>query len=89
MKRWSKFKVILQTAGWDDKWVYHVHYFEQKETVMAIGVTRALIWKRDVPHILEDIIREAGGSDHPVPPPEWVKQLFVNDKKILESQFRP
>ncbi|MGB5229655.1 MAG: acyl-CoA thioesterase, partial [Eudoraea sp.] len=29
LKLWTKFDVVLKTAGWDDKWVYHIHKFEQ------------------------------------------------------------
>lgn len=85
LKRWTRFKVVLETAGWDDKWVYHIHYFKQDETVKAIGVTRALVWKRDVPHVLADIIAEAGGPALPRLPPEWVQKLFEDDRIILDS----
>ena len=61
LKRWTRFTIRLETAGWDEKWVYHTHYFVQNNRVKAIGITRALIWKKDVPHILSDIIAEAGG----------------------------
>ena len=85
LKRGSKFKVKLQTAGWDDKWVYHSHYFIQDQKVMAIGITRALVWKKDVPHILADVIAEAGGPSEMRLPPEWVSQLFVEDRNMIES----
>ncbi len=85
LKRWTRFKVVLETAGWDDKWVYHIHYFKQDEIVKAIGITRALVWKRDVPHVLADIIKEAGGPSGSRPPEPWVQKLFENDKKILDS----
>src|SRR5215207_9007214 len=55
LKRWTKFTVRLQTAGWDDKWIYHVHKFEQNGEVKAIGITKALIWKNDKPQILLEI----------------------------------
>ena len=43
LKIWSKFDVVLESVGMDDKWVYNVHYFEQANEVKAIGITRALI----------------------------------------------
>src|SRR5688572_18304834 len=46
LKLWTKFTVRLQTAGWDEKWIYHVHKFEQRGEIKALGVTRALIWKK-------------------------------------------
>lgn len=84
LKRGSRFKLKLETVGWDEKWVYHAHYFVQENTVKAIGITRALIWKKDVPHILAEIIAEAGGPREPNPPPDWVMELFVQDSGILE-----
>ncbi len=89
LKRWSKFKLTLKAAGWDDKWVYHLHYFEQGDVTMAIGITRSLIWKRDVPHLLADIIKEAGGPGGINPPPSWVQKLFEDDKIIIENGLQP
>ncbi|WP_026933308.1 acyl-CoA thioesterase [Christiangramia echinicola] len=89
LKLWTKFEVKLVTAGWDDKWVYHLHYFIQEDYTKAIGVTRALIWKKDVPHVLADIIKEAGGPSIAQTPSEWVLKMFRDDKNIIEkSQFQ-
>mgnify|MGYP001818698081 CR=1 FL=1 len=72
LKLGSRFTIKLITAGWDDKWVYHSHYFIQDQRVKAIGITRALVWKKDVPHILADVIAEAGGPKEMRPPTEWI-----------------
>lgn len=57
------------------------------KTVKAIGITRALIWKRNVPHLLADIIKEAGGPDDIKPSPSWVMNLFADDKTIINKTF--
>lgn len=85
LKRWTRFVLALETMGWDEKWVYHAHYFRQNGQLMAIGLTRALIWKRDVPHLMADIIREAGGSEAVKPPPTWIAKLFADDKAIIND----
>lgn len=85
LKIWTRFQLVLETVGWDDKWVYHTHTFKQNGQVKAIGVTRALIWKRDIPHVLADIIQEAGGPAEPQPPPGWIAQMFEQDKAILKD----
>ena len=85
LKIWSRFRVSLETVGWDEKWVYHTHTFIQNGQVRAIGITRALIWKRDVPHVLADIIREAGGPDQVQLPPDWVAKMFEDDKALLKG----
>lgn len=84
LKRWTKFTLRLETVGWDEKWVYHAHYFIQADMIKAIGITRAMVWKKDVPRILAEIIREAGGPAEPKPPPAWVQDLFARDGEILE-----
>lgn len=92
LKLWTKFDVILETAGWDDKWVYHIHSFEQDGELKAIGITRALIWKRDVPSVLSEIMEEVGISQMKEPY-LWVKELYAKDKEIItnnqpEKEFR-
>jgi len=84
LKLWTKFDVILTTAGWDDKWIYHIHNFEQGGELKAIGITRALIWKRDVPSILSEIMQEVGVSKKKEPP-LWILEMFEKDKEIISE----
>jgi len=84
LKIWSKFDIVLETVGWDDKWIYNVHYFEQDEEVKAIGVTRALAWKKDVPSILSEILKEIGAPEQKNTP-LWVLNLFMEDKEIIKN----
>lgn len=83
LRVFTKFTLELETAGWDDKWIYHVHRFKQGGETKAIGITKALIWKRDKPHILHDILVQAGAKDLDNPPPEWVAALFTDDTEML------
>lgn len=85
LKIFTKFKLKLETAGWDDKWVYHSHHFIQNNEIKEIGVTRSLIWKKDITHILADIIKEAGGPTEVKNPPKWVSNIFIDDKNIIED----
>ena len=85
LKIWSKFEIELEPAGWDEKWLYHVHYFRQDGMVKAVGITRSLIWKKDVPHALENIMRDATGDFYEKRAPDWVLQLFENDSQILNK----
>lgn len=84
LKLWTKFDVVLKTAGWDDKWVYHIHKFEQDGELKAIGVTRALIWKRDVPSVLSEIMQEVGISQMKEPH-LWILELFNKDSEIISD----
>jgi hypothetical protein len=82
IKIWSQFDVILETVGWDDKWIYNVHTFEQNKEVKAIGITRSLVWKKDIPTALTDIMKEVNATKR-IEPPEWVVNLFKDDKEII------
>lgn len=85
LKLWTRFVVELELAGWDDKWIYHIHRFVQRGEIKAVGITRALIWKRDVPSAPADILRESGAAAT-MDPPEWVLELFARDKEIVDRQ---
>ena len=85
LKLWTRFVVELELAGWDDKWIYHIHRFAQRGEIKAVGITRALIWKRDVTSALADILRESGAAAT-MDPPEWVLELFARDKEIVDRQ---
>lgn len=87
LKIFSTFQLKLELAGWDDKWIYHIHTFTQHDRVAAIGITRALIWKRDTPVPIGDILQKAGASQLNNPPPSWITELFEHDKSIINQEF--
>jgi acyl-CoA thioesterase FadM len=87
IKLWTKFTLRLQTMGWDEKWVYHVHKFEQSGEVKAIGITRALIWKKDRPQILREILQNIAVKNLDKKPPEWIANLFRTDTDIIQNKF--
>ena len=84
LKLWTKFNLTLESAGSDEKWVYHIHNFEQDNEIKAIGITRSLIWKRDIPTALSDIMKEVGATEA-VPPKKWISDLFKSDKDIINQ----
>ena len=87
LKRWTKFTLRVLTLGWDEKWVYHIHKFEQHGEIKAVGVTRALIWKKDKPQILRQILENIGVKNLNKNPPEWVLSLFENDSNIITNNL--
>jgi acyl-CoA thioesterase FadM len=87
IKLWTKFTLRLQTMGWDEKWVYHIHKFEQSGEVKAIGITRALIWKKDKPQILREILQKIAVKNLDKKPPEWILNLFHTDTDIIQNKF--
>lgn len=84
LKLWTRFAVELELAGYDDKWIYHIHRFEQQGEIRALGITRALIWKRDVPTAMDELLILVGARG-PMTPPDWVTELFARDKELLEQ----
>jgi len=87
LKLWTKFTVRLKTMGWDEKWVYHVHKFEQNGEVKAVGITRALVWKKDKPQILRQILQNIAVKNLDKKPPEWITDLFHTDTNIIQDKF--
>lgn len=87
IKLWTKFELRLKTLGWDEKWVYHIHKSEQKGEMKAVGITRALIWKKDKPQILREILQNAGVKNLEKTPPEWVTNLFESDSNIIQDKI--
>ncbi|MFT5864185.1 MAG: acyl-CoA thioesterase FadM, partial [Flavobacteriales bacterium] len=84
LKIGSKFDLILESAGMDDKWVYYVHYFKQNNEIKAIGIARTLVWKKDIPTALADIMKEVGATQK-TDPPLWVSNIFKEDKEIIQD----
>ncbi|MFY0627626.1 MAG: thioesterase family protein [Reichenbachiella sp.] len=86
LKIWTKFDVVLKSVGTDEKWIYHVHYFEQKKEIKAMGITRAVPWKKDVTVSVPDLVKQLGASEI-IEPPSWVLKLFDDDNEIM-AKFR-
>ncbi|HEY5918646.1 MAG TPA: hypothetical protein VIU13_14625, partial [Chryseolinea sp.] len=63
------------------------HKFEQSGEVKAIGITRALIWKKDKPQILREILKSIAVKNLDKKPPEWVANLFHTDTDIIQNKF--
>lgn len=84
LKVWTTFELELELAGFDDKWIYHIHRFVQEGEVRALGITRALIWKRDVPTALTELMQAVGATE-PMPPPAWVQVMFAADRDLLAN----
>jgi hypothetical protein len=72
-------------VGWDEKWVYHVHKFEQDGELKAIGITRALIWRKDKPQLMFETMKNLGVKDLNKRAPDWVLSLFQSDGEIISK----
>jgi len=84
LKIWTKFDVILEFSGMDDKWVYYLHYFEQEKEIKAVGIVRTLVWKKSIPRALSEIMEEVGATKK-TKAPDWVLKLFEDDKDIIAN----
>lgn len=84
LKRWQAFNIHLNLAGWDDKWVYHLHWFERQGEVYAIGITKAMVWKKDHPVPIREVFRAASEEMEDKAPPAWIRELFAEDRGNLQ-----
>lgn len=85
LKMWSKFNIILETDGWDDKWVYHRQIFKQNNEVCAIGFTKAGFWKHKKAQNMIEILANSGVSNTVKPPSEEALKMFSDDYEILKA----
>ena len=83
LKRWSRFVVRLRILGWDDRWFYNLHLFEQGGEVMAVGVTKAVLWRRGQPMPMKEFLRRMNAQKLEMEPPLWVRQMFEADRENL------
>ena len=85
LKLWSKFTVKVSFAGWEEKWFYHQHLFTQNGNIHAIGATKFAIWgkRRTVP--IKRVFEEVGYDYMEKQPAEWILQLFIADKHIINN----
>ncbi len=85
LKLWTKFTVRLRTVGWDEKWVYHVHKFEQAGEIKAIGITRALVWRKDKSLSMLETLKNIGVKNLDKKAPDWAIKLFQSDSEIISN----
>jgi acyl-CoA thioesterase FadM len=85
IKLWTRFTIRLRTMGWDEKWIYHSHKFEQNGEVKAVGFTRALVWRKDKPQVGLEILKNIGVANLERKPPDWVVNLFESDKEVIAN----
>ena len=86
LRVWSKFKLSLELGGWDERWVYHIHKFEQNSQLKAIGVTRIFLREEDVPSHFHK--SSADTNSVKKAPPEWIIELFKEDREILKKSIQ-
>ncbi len=85
LKAWSKFSITLELGGWDEKWVYHIHKFEQNNELKAIGVTRIFLRKKDIPTLFKKTSTNQKIDHLKNDIPEWITELFNKDKEISKK----
>ncbi len=81
----TKFKVKIETVGWDEKWIYTVQTFRQNDEVKAICISRSLVWHKDKPQNIGDLLAKIGIIESIRIPPDWVLGIFENDSRILKN----
>ncbi|WP_027076389.1 acyl-CoA thioesterase [Maribacter antarcticus] len=85
LKRWTKFRVTLILEGWDDKWVYHRHTFEQNGEIRAIGFTKIAFWKNKKAQDMRKIIYDSGLHQAEMNPSINILNMFNDDYQILKN----
>ncbi len=76
LRLWSLFKVKVSFAGFDDKWFYHKHIFQQNGSIKAIGITKCGIWKKRKIVPIKDVFSDSKVIYKETPLPVWIKEIF-------------
>lgn len=84
IRRWSPFKVRVSCVGWDERWAYHLHLFEQQGEIKTIGVTKAMVWKRKRSVSIAHVLKELKARRMEMEPPVWILDLFERDHENLK-----
>jgi len=82
LRLWSTFSVNVSIVGWDENWFYHQHVFEQKNSIKAIGFTKAGIWKKRELISVKEVLDDPRILFKEKLPPILITQLFANDNEV-------
>ena len=83
LRRWSPFKVRVSCVGWDEKWAYYLHLFEQHCKIKAIGAIKTMVWKKERAVPMERVLKELKANRMEMVPPVWILDMFERDHEIL------
>ena len=83
LRLWSSFRVRVFVVGMDEKWIYHQHIFEQNDSIRAIGITKASVWKNKRRIPLTDVLKDPRVKYEDKPVPSWVKDMFPDGQERL------
>lgn len=75
---------MLESVGIDEKWIYYVHYLEQRGAVKAIGITDLDPGKKMFQFLSLKLTRELGATEMSEPP-ACVLKLFEDDNEIVAN----
>ena len=65
--------------------IYHLHLFEQKGEIRAIGVTKAIIWDKGKALSIHRLVEETGYRPIRKKVPEWISHMFENDYEYIKN----
>ncbi len=78
-----RFKLVMRITGWDDKWMYVSHYFEQNGTVSAAVISKIGMRSSAGLYSPKKAMEELGYSH--MAPEDWILKTFRDDLETLGS----
>ncbi len=78
-----RFKLVMRITGWDDRWMYVSHYFEQNGKVATVVFSKIGMRSSAGLYSPKKAMEELGYSH--MAPENWILKTFCDDLKTLGS----
>ena len=78
-----RFNIVMRLTGWDEKWMYAAHSFEQSGKVCCVSLSKVGLRTKEGLHSPIKALEELGYRQ--IIPPEWVLEHFKSDLETLET----
>ena len=77
-----RFKLVMKVVGWDDKWLYVAHYFNQSGQAKCVVFTKIGLRSKEGLYSPITVFNDMGHSQ--IHPPTWLLKYFQDDLETLK-----
>jgi acyl-CoA thioesterase FadM len=83
----QSFEITCRLIGWDEKFIYMIQYFKQKNKIHAMGIIKSCFLHKDGHRVSSnELLNVIDKKDHPpLILPDWVKEWIHADKSFYDE----
>lgn len=82
VKIFRRFRLSMRIVGWDERWMYAAHYFEQSGKIRCVSFAKIGLRSKDGLYSPITAFTEMGCSK--IAPSNWILKHFQEDLETLE-----